>query len=129
MAKKTTKRASKKTTRKPAKKTNRKPAKKAVKSKVKKTTKPVARKTTKKTTKKTTTAKKSKSCPKCGHTKFDKGEIKVGQVYNSHNFGYKSEKHFPYADHVSQRKAVVCLGCGYTEIYIDVEDLKRKVRR
>jgi len=71
---------------------------------------------------------KSSKCPKCGHNASDLGVIRVGRVFAGHGFGYRSDKHHPYADHVSQQKAEVCLKCGYTEIFFDVEDLKRKLK-
>ena len=88
-------------------------------------TKKVA-KATRKTAAKRRTAVK---CPKCGHRHLDMGEIKVGKVFTGHGMGYRSDKHYPYADHVNQNRAQVCLKCGYTEIYFDVEDLKRKLKQ
>ena len=77
-----------------------------------------------------TTAKKSKlKCPKCGYTQIDFGTIQIGRLYAGHEIGYRSDKHHPYAGHVNQRRATMCTKCGYVEIYFDVEDLKRKLKK
>ena len=68
-------------------------------------------------------------CPKCQRRNMDTGVVRIGPVYQGHEFGYRSETHHPYADHVSQSKVMVCMSCGFAEIYFDVDDLKRKQRK
>lgn len=108
------------------------------KSPVRKTVKKTAAKPSRKASvrrpaaKKTTTRKTLKmnlKCVKCGGTRFDIGEIKVGKVFHSHDFGYRSKKHNPYADHVGQQHVKVCLSCGFAELYFDIEDLGRKTNK
>jgi len=79
--------------------------------------------------KKKTTRKIKKKCLKCGSNTIDKGVVMVGRVLASKNIRYKSDIHHPYADHVEQYKALVCLECGHTEIYFDVDELKRKIKK
>lgn len=43
-------------------------------------------------------------------------------------FGYKSHKQGLFSEPVREFEAKVCLDCGYTEMYINVEKLKRKVK-
>ncbi len=72
--------------------------------------------------------KPSLRCAKCGAKNMDRGQIRVGPLYRALGFGYRSDSHSPYADHVSHSHAHICMKCGYTEIFFDVSDLKRKVR-
>ena len=62
-------------------------------------------------------------CPKCDSKNVDKGNIGGGF------FGYKSIKQGRFSEPVKEFEAKVCLDCGYTEMYINVEKLKRKVKK
>jgi len=68
-------------------------------------------------------------CMKCKGTKCDEGVIKMGPVSRLHTIGYRSDKHYPYADHVGQQRVVVCTKCGFAEVYFDVQDLERKLKK
>lgn len=61
-------------------------------------------------------------CSKCDSKNVDKGNIGAGF------FGYKSHKQGLFSEPVREFEAKVCLDCGYTEMYINVEKLKRKVK-
>jgi predicted nucleic-acid-binding Zn-ribbon protein len=59
-------------------------------------------------------------CPKCDSKNVDKGNIGSGL------FGYKSIKQGFFSGPVKEFEAKVCLDCGYIEMYINVEKLKKK---
>lgn len=62
-------------------------------------------------------------CPKCGSKNVDKGNI--GGV----GFGYKSNKQGFFSEPVKEFEANVCLDCGYTEMYINIKKLNRKLKK
>ncbi len=61
-------------------------------------------------------------CPKCGD-EMDEGRVPKGLHWFS---GYKSnsQKHFSFEVHFERARA--CLGCGYVEMYLDPEKLRKK---
>jgi predicted nucleic-acid-binding Zn-ribbon protein len=65
----------------------------------------------------------NKKCPKCGSENLDRGRIGPGVVgYTSHNQRFLSNP-------VGPIDAEVCLDCGYTELYVNVEKLKEKLKK
>jgi len=60
-------------------------------------------------------------CPKCDSENVDSG------VIGGFGFGYKSNKQGLFSEPVKEFKAKVCLDCGYTEMYLNIEKLKRKL--
>jgi predicted nucleic-acid-binding Zn-ribbon protein len=66
---------------------------------------------------------KNNACPKCGG-KMDEGRIPKGLSWLS---GYKSlsQKHFSLE--VNFEKARACLNCGYIEMYLDPDKLRKKL--
>jgi len=66
------------------------------------------------------------NCPKCGSANLDRG--RVGTKGEAIALGYVSDRHklLSYPESI---KAEVCLDCGYTELYIDIENLKRKLKK
>ncbi|MBE0517525.1 MAG: hypothetical protein IBX41_09130 [Methanophagales archaeon] len=65
----------------------------------------------------------NEKCPKCGSGNIDRGHI-GGAV-----FGYKSHKQGLFSEPVKEFEALVCLDCGYTELYVNVEKLKGKLKK
>ena len=65
----------------------------------------------------------NKKCPKCCSENIDEGNIGSGL------FGYKSNKQGFFSEPVKKFEAQVCLDCGYTEMYINIEKVKRKVKK
>ncbi len=65
----------------------------------------------------------SNQCPKCGGS-MDEGRVPKGLNLLS---GYKSssQKHFSFE--INFEKARACLECGYVELYLDPEKLKKKL--
>ena len=63
------------------------------------------------------------ACPKCG------GEMDEGTVSQPEGINYFSNRQtgmFKEATFVG--RARTCLTCGYLELYLDVESLKKKIR-
>ena len=64
----------------------------------------------------------SNTCPKCG------GEMIQGRIPSplKYLFGFKSDdqKHRSFETNI--QKASACSGCGYVELYLDADDLKKK---
>jgi len=69
------------------------------------------------------TDKSDEACPKCGG-EMDEGRIPIGPRWL---YGYKSnsQKHFSFE--VNFEKAKACLACGYVELYLDPEKLRKKL--
>jgi predicted nucleic-acid-binding Zn-ribbon protein len=61
--------------------------------------------------------------PKCGSENIDEGSI-GGAV-----FGYKSHKQGLFSESVKDFEAKLCLDCGYVEFYINVDKLKKKLKK
>ena len=61
-------------------------------------------------------------CPKCGG-EMDDGRIPKGLNWLS---GYKSNSQKHFSLELNFEKAKACLECGYVEMYLDPEKLKRK---
>ncbi|PSN11436.1 hypothetical protein C7293_24300 [filamentous cyanobacterium CCT1] len=62
-------------------------------------------------------------CPKCG------GDMDVGRIVQSDSFLYYSDwqkKRFKLG--LLMTKAQACLTCGFIEMYLDPEALKKKIR-
>ena len=64
----------------------------------------------------------NKKCPNCGSKNIDEGLI-GGFV------GYKSHKQGLFSDPVREFKAVACLDCGNVQFYINVDKLKKKLKK
>jgi len=65
----------------------------------------------------------TKKCPKCGSENIDEGSI-GGAV-----FGYKSHKQGLFSEPVKDFEATLCLDCGYVDFYINVDKIKKKLRK
>ena len=62
-------------------------------------------------------------CPKCGSENSDEGSI------GGAGFGYKSHKQGLFSEPVKDFEAKLCLDCGYVEFYINVDKLKKKLKK
>ena len=67
----------------------------------------------------------NKKCPKCGSENLDRGRL----VNTYGNLGYKSDKQRFLSSPVNDIEARVCIDCGYIELYLNVEKLKRKLKK
>ena len=65
----------------------------------------------------------NEKCSKCGSENVDEG------VVAGFAFGYKSHKQGFFSEPIREFKAQVCLDCGFTEMYANVEKLKRKLKK
>ena len=65
----------------------------------------------------------NEKCSKCGSENIDEG------VAGGFAFGYKSNKQGLFSDPIREFKAQVCLDCGFTEMYANLEKLKRKLKK
>ena len=65
----------------------------------------------------------NKKCSRCGSKNIDEGSI--GGAF----FGYKSHKQGLFSEPVKDFEAKLCLDCGYVEFYINVDKLKRKLKK
>ncbi|MDL1976232.1 MAG: hypothetical protein LWX55_15960 [Deltaproteobacteria bacterium] len=63
----------------------------------------------------------NKKCLKCGSENIDEGSI-------GGFFGYKSHKQGIFSEPVKDFEAKLCLDCGYVELYINVDKLKKKLK-
>ncbi|MDD3245707.1 MAG: hypothetical protein PHF18_02380 [Methanosarcina sp.] len=59
---------------------------------------------------------KKRKCPKCGSENLDAGHI-IGE-----RIGYESDSECYFSGPMREFKVHVCLDCGYTELYLDVEN-------
>lgn len=64
------------------------------------------------------------NCPKCG------GEMDQGTVSESEGVKYVSGRQKGMFKVVTlAKRAQVCLTCGYIELYLDVEELKKRIQK
>ena len=66
---------------------------------------------------------KTGKCIKCGSQNLDKGNIGGGF------FGYKSHEQSLFSEPVKNFEAIVCLDCGYVDLYINTEKIKAKLKK
>jgi predicted nucleic-acid-binding Zn-ribbon protein len=60
-------------------------------------------------------------CPKCG------GEMEEGRIANKFLFGFKSARQKHWSFEANVEKARACLDCGYIEMYVDPQEVKKKL--
>lgn len=65
----------------------------------------------------------NEKCSNCGSENIDKGVIGGGFL------GYKSHKQGIFSDPIREFKAQACLDCGFIDIYVNVDKLKRKIKK
>ena len=65
----------------------------------------------------------NEKCPKCDSEEVDEGNVAAFAL------GYKSHKQGIFPEPIRGFKAKVCLECGYTEMYANIEKLKRKLKK
>lgn len=61
---------------------------------------------------------RKEKCPKCGSENLDTGHI-IGE-----HIGYESDNECYFTGPMREFKVRVCLDCGYSEFYVDVENRK-----
>ncbi len=66
----------------------------------------------------------SQNCPKCG------GEMDQGAVSTSEGVRYISNRQSGLLKAVTPaRRAQVCLSCGYIELYLDADELRKRIQK
>jgi len=64
-------------------------------------------------------------CPKCGSDNLDRGHMST--TYGI--WGYRSDKQRFLSFPINDIEAQVCLDCGYIELYVNAEKLKKKLKK